>query len=389
VGTGGSTGPGGSTGSGGTSGLGGSGTGGSVGTGGSTSTGGSSGSCAATPAAGTPPQLTCCTEYSHEANDNCGANAYVDSVAFSRDGTLLATGGADANVKIWSFDGKTLTPVTTLPLPHTSYLDAYGFLAFSPDGRYLAAGGGGAVEVYNVSNWTPASAPLAISGTALGIGFAPDSQHVVSVDADTLYVHVIGTPTAVATAALADYVDTLSVSPVAGPGGATTIVVGGETIDFTGEAEIFSFAGSTLNGPVLLDLSASTTYYDDPIYSSAFTADGASLALGDYVSEVWLTGVPSASRTLTTPSLVVDSTNYPDVRALAYSPANANYLAVGSGITLAGDYGVLSIWDLSSRAPYASYTGVNATPQSIAFSPSGNAIVLGEAGCGRVLLCTN
>jgi WD40 repeat protein len=298
----------------------------------------------------------------------------------------VATGGDDATVKIWGFDGHTLTPVTTLSLPVDANNYAYGFLSFSPDGKYLAAGGVGAVMVYNVPGFTSASSPLTISQSALGVGFAPDSRHIVSVDADTLYVHVIGTPTAVATAAIADYVDTLAVSPVAGAGGATTIVVGGTTYYYTAEAEIFTFSGTTLTGPVLLDLETTSA---NAIFSSSFTADGTQVALGDYISEVWVTGLPSTDQTLTTATLLSDPLMYSDVRALAYSPANANYLALGTGVTSSGQYGILSIWNVPAKSPIARFTSLNQTPQSVAFSPGGNAVVLGEAGCGRVLLCTN
>ena len=75
--------------------------------------------------------------------------------------------------------------------------------------------------------------------------------------------------------------------------------------------------------------------------------------------------------------------------ALAYSPANANYLALGTGVTSSGQYGILSIWNVPAKSPIARFTSLNQTPQSVAFSPGGNAVVLGEAGCGRVLLCTN
>ena len=166
-------------------------------------------------------------------------------------------------------------------------------------------------------------------------------------------------------------------------------MVAGATPIYDAEAEIFTFSGTTLSGPLLLDLSSTAVrHIDDAIYSASFTADGSSLALGTYVSEVWLTGVPSASATLQAPAFLADSAMYSDVRAVAFSPARANYLAVATGVTQSGQYGIVSIWDVGSTTAYARYANLNATPQSIAFSPSGNAIVLGEQSC-RILLCSN
>ena len=90
------------------------GTGGKGGTGGMTGTGGTP-ACvsSAQPAPGTPPQLNCCTEYDQvtpESRDPTTGTS-IDAVAFSPDGKTLVTAGTDGfDVKVWSFNGHTITP---------------------------------------------------------------------------------------------------------------------------------------------------------------------------------------------------------------------------------------------------------------------------------------
>ena len=411
LGTGGAIGTGGVVGTGGAGGLGGVGgarsTGGATGTGGKAGasgmagttgvagmpgTGGASGPCASTPSVGSPPQLTCCTEYSHEGNDNCGADASIYGVAFSPDGKLLATGGDNGTVKIWSFDGKALTATSTVLTAPGVYL--YGYVAFSPDGKYLAVGADGEVDVYNVGTWTAVTPALTITDATWGVGFATDSKHVITMDDSTVYVHTVGVAAPLATKAIdLDGVEALAISSVVGAGGQAIVVAGDALANGTGRAaaEVFRLSSQgALTDGVTLSI-ASGVSGDNELYSAAVAPDGTSLALGDYDSQVWFSGIPSANATIpaTTPNVTIDANNYQIVYGVAYSPNNARYVAVAGGLTQNNRPGTVTIWDVAAKSTYASYSAVKSQPLSVTFSPAGNAIVVGEGGCGRVLLCTN
>lgn len=73
------------------------------------------------------------------------------------------------------------------------------------------------------------------------------------------------------------------------------------------------------------------------------------------------------------------------IEGLAFSP-NGTYLAVA-----AGDFsGSVSIWNAATRAQVARYaiTANSNGALSVAFSPTGNAVVVGEFDCGKILVCT-
>jgi WD40 repeat protein/tRNA A-37 threonylcarbamoyl transferase component Bud32 len=68
-----------------------------------------------------------------EAPDQLHHLQGVDAIAYSRDGKLLASGGADGTVKVWdASNGKMLCPITAHNQPVSG-------VAFSPDGRLLAS----------------------------------------------------------------------------------------------------------------------------------------------------------------------------------------------------------------------------------------------------------
>ncbi|WP_413168084.1 WD40 repeat domain-containing protein [Capilliphycus salinus ALCB114379] len=58
----------------------------------------------------------------------------MNSIAFTPDGNILASGSSDKYIKLW--DVKTQTEITTFR-GHSSYV---GSVAFSPDSQILASG---------------------------------------------------------------------------------------------------------------------------------------------------------------------------------------------------------------------------------------------------------
>jgi hypothetical protein len=360
--------------------CGGGGSSGQAGSGGSTGTGGST--CAGPPSgAGVPPTLTSCNEYYLHASSSCTIGSSDDftvaSVAFSPNGQYLVT-AASGQAKVWTFSGN--TPVDA---GHTLTGPGFPVVAFSSDGSLLAVGWQGIVEVWKVSSWTrQQTLTLAASTNAsYDVAFAPDGQHVISIDTNTstgignLYLF-----STTASASLQKVTITLpwalAVSPVASGTGSLAAVS-----DQSGQVSVYTVATTGISSPTVLTATSGVS-----AYGVRFSPDGTMLAAAagvDGLVHFW--NVPLSSTASVAPDIDVyagSSGWSDDAYAVDFSP-NGNFVVVGAGF-----FGSLSSWTAgSSRCMF----DINENPlydiASVAVSPTGTRIAAGENDCGLVVIC--
>ncbi|GAA3594103.1 hypothetical protein GCM10022419_091510 [Nonomuraea rosea] len=278
-----------------------------------------------------------------------GDTRKLTAVAFSPDGSIIATGSDDGTARLWDAATRRLLGA---PITREKYECSSVRLAFSPDGRTLAVACFTTVRFYDVATRRELGTPLQGKQIVSALAYNPDGKTFVTGD----YLGVV------------QQWDAATHRPHGAPMGRPDHRTGASS-KINGVA--FSRDGKTLatasddktarlwDTATSRRLGAPFTGHDQPVTGVAISPDGTTLATvsWDRTGRLW-----DVATRKQTGALKDRRAGY---HAIAFSPD-------GTRILTGGDSGRTVLWDTASRQQMFvladNYSGV----ESVAFSPDGS-----------------
>ncbi len=280
------------------------------------------------------------------------------SVAFSPDGTTLATGGDDGNVRLWN----TATQ-QEIGAPMSSDLKPVEAVAFSPDGTAVAAAtSDGTVQLWNTATQQEAGTMMAVGSAAIqALAFSPGGKFLAAGGDDgNVGLWDVATQSQVgATMATGAPVAALSFNA------SGTMLA---TAESDGATELWSLATQEQTGAALAAQGAGN------VSALAFSPSASVLATGggNGTIELWNpVGFHQSSAPIATgtPESPAASGGHP--------PA---VLSRGGILAVSGSRGTVRLWNALTRRPIGSPIASHHSVTGLALSPDGKILAVAADG---------
>lgn len=276
-----------------------------------------------------------------------GHTTAIQSLNYSRDGSLLVTASADKTLRLW--DGKTLEPVGKPLIGHSARVLT---AAFSPDNRVLASGGtDNQIILWDVASGEPLGPPLTgHDNWVRDVTFSPAGSSLVSTDASGAI-------------ALWDLSAHQTLRGHADNARGVVVTPDNQTLISSSYDRSLKW-WDAVSGDLLTTVESP---HQSSIIKLALSPDGTVAATGDVNGVICLWDVKT--RSLLRPPIQ----SHPAVIvSLAFSP--------DSRILASGDFdGTITLWDLVTNQPLVeSFKAHDGWTLSLAFSPDGKLLASGS-----------
>ncbi|WP_353258704.1 hypothetical protein [Prochlorothrix hollandica] len=274
---------------------------------------------------------------------------WVNAIALSPDGTHLATGGTDQQVRLWDIQSGDL-------VGEYATLSPISALAFSPDGTYLASGNyDHRIQIWRIADQSLVKTLKGHDGSVKSLVFSADPQHhdrcLISGSYDqTLRIWDISSGSA-------DVLEghTGSIQTLAWAGAQRCLISGGEE----GQLRLWQLPDGQLLDTLAQGRSAVETL--------ALSPDGSILASGTTNGSLYVWHLPS--RTL---RYTLDGHTGP-IAALAITVDGQTLISGGAD-------GRLKLWQLATGQPQGNVADPIEAILDLVLSPSGNLIISSHPG---------